>query len=390
MKKRIALTVFLAGVLAAVPVFSQNQRDETIMAQLDSKAAALAENLGNALKEANAQNVGVGQFAYRGSASPLGEYWRNQLTQALANVPGRAFAVLAGGAPTEWTVTGEIIEIAGTLRVYTQLIRVNSRDIAAAFHTDMEANIHLVQTIALADFAGGGNSWDNPIHYQIGFSDNPPLVSRMLEPDGADYFLLIPPDDGRLIMETSGDTDTYMEFFDGETERLLAENDDGGTGLNARIRHTVQAGRRYIAMVRGYSSRSSGEYNFFAYFQAQTQFAPDEHEPNDDPESAGLMSVGAPQTHNFHHADDVDWVQFQIEQGGRYTIHARGVNSNRLDTYIELFDANLNLIAEDDDSGEYRDSLLSLALDRGRYYLKVWCLNEEPDQPYTISITQDE
>jgi hypothetical protein len=65
------------------------------------------------------------------------------------------------------------------------------------------------------------------------------------------------------------------------------------------------------------------------------------------------------------------------------------VSSTRLDTYIELFDANINPIAEDDDGGAYRDSRLYLRLDSGLYYLKVWCLDDEPDQPYNISIVVD-
>jgi len=82
----------------------------------------------------------------------------------------------------------------------------------------------------------------------------------------------------------------------------------------------------------------------------------------------------------------VDWVKFQITQPGRYTIRARGVVSNRLDTYIELFDTNLTSIGEDDDGGEAVDSRLSLHLESGLYYLKVYCLDQNPDQPYTISI----
>jgi hypothetical protein len=62
------------------------------------------------------------------------------------------------------------------------------------------------------------------------------------------------------------------------------------------------------------------------------------------------------------------------------------VTSNRLDTYIELFDSNQNSIDEDDDGGEAVDSLLVLHLENGLYYLKVECLDERPNQPYTISI----
>jgi len=148
----------------------------------------------------------------------------------------------------------------------------------------------------------------------------------------------------------------------------------------------VRAGGRYIAMVRGWRPFISGPYGFRAYFSNHGLLPADEHEPNDEPSQATWIEIGTPQQHTFHHADDVDWVKFEVTRPGRHTIRARGVYSNLLDTYIELFDENLNLIAEDDDGGEDFDSRLSLFLDRGIYYLKVWFVGDEPDQPYIISI----
>jgi hypothetical protein len=46
-------------------------------------------------------------------------------------------------------------------------------------------------------------------------------------------------------------------------------------------------------------------------------------------------------------------------------------------------------IDEDDDGGESMDSRLSLNLESGLYYLKVECLDDTPNQPYTISIEAD-
>jgi hypothetical protein len=93
-----------------------------------------------------------------------------------------------------------------------------------------------------------------------------------------------------------------------------------------------------------------------------------------------------PQEHTFTTGDDIDWVKFRVSQAGRYTIRARGVNSPRLDTYIELYNEDRNLIDEDDDGGEDLDAHLSVRLRAGTYYLKVECFNSEPDQPYTIRV----
>jgi hypothetical protein len=232
------------------------------------------------------------------------------------------------------------------------------------------------------------NGFENPLSYEIGSDENVPVMNRTLDREDDDYFLLLPASDGQLIVETTGSTDTFMELYNAETRQKLAEDDDGGSRSNARIRYDVQAGQRYIAKVSGYDGET-GSYGFRAYIYVQVRLTPDEYEPDNDAASAKQIEIGTPQQHTFHNTNDVDWVKFQITRPGRYIIRTRGVNSNRLDTYIELFDSNLNSIDEDDDGGDGVDSRLSLHLENGLYYLKVECLDERPNQPYTISITSE-
>jgi hypothetical protein len=230
----------------------------------------------------------------------------------------------------------------------------------------------------------------SPLTVEIGTSVDAPVINRTLHSgEDQDFFLLALNRDGSLIMETTGSLDTYMELYDADSGSQIADNDDGGSSSNARIRQTVQAGRRYIAKVGGYDSGETGNYGFRAYMVEQIRIAPDEFEADDDFSSAKDISIGTPQQHTFHSGDDVDWVKFQITQAGRYIIRAQGVRSTRLDTYIELFDSDRNAIDENDDGGEDLDSLLLVRIQAGTYYLSVKCLDSEPDQPYTISITSE-
>jgi hypothetical protein len=233
----------------------------------------------------------------------------------------------------------------------------------------------------------GSNSWENPMSYEIGTEETATVVNRTLDSEDEDFFLLIPTRDARYTMETTGGTDTFMQLFD-ENRELLAEDDDGGERLNARIRHQLQSGRRYIVVISGYGSES-GSYGFQAFSSGGGVLSADEFEPDDDPSQATLIEIGTTQLHTFHSSDDVDWVQFRVTQPGRHIIRARGERTNRLDTYIELFDSNINSIAENDDGGDNLDSRLSQQLGNGLYYLKVWCVDEEPDQPYTISVERN-
>jgi hypothetical protein len=228
-------------------------------------------------------------------------------------------------------------------------------------------------------------SFNSPVAYEIGANEDAPTVNNLLERDDEHFYLLIPANDGQLIMETTGSTDTYMEFYDAESRQKLAQDDDGGRGENARIRYNVEAGKRYVAKVRGYDG-DSGSYGFHAWLIAIVRLNADQYEPDNDSASAKQIEVGTTQQHTFHNANDVDWVKFQITRAGRYTIHTRGVDSNRLDTYIELFDSKLSPIDEDDDGGEGVSSRLTLQLESGLYYLKIECLDDMPNQPYNVSI----
>jgi hypothetical protein len=488
----------------------------TPASQMDAAVKTLADGLNKKLIAGKAGKIAIGQFSYRGNAVPLGNYWINQLTGELANIPNRSYTVLSAGTTgADWTIAGEIIDTAeGAIRVYTRLIRTEDRAVEASFQFDFERNERIVAMLASGgsqdgrsssvapdalepdsfespvpyeigadanaqltnrtlhsgdedffllvpandgqltmettgnmdtymefynaetqeklgqnDDGGSGsnarirsnvqagkryiakvrgydrstgsygfrayisirttsNGFENPLAFEIGSDENVPVMNRNIDNEDEDYFLLVPANDGQLIAETTGGTDTFMELYNAETRQKLAEDDDGGTRSNARIRYNVEAGKRYIAKVRGYDG-DSGAYGFRAYIRVQVRLTPDEYEPNNDAASAKQIEIGTPQQHTFHNPNDVDWVKFQITQPGRYIIRARGVNSNRLDTYIELFDANQNSIDEDDDGGEGVDARLVLHLENGLYYLKVECLDENPSQPYTISIESE-
>ena len=86
----------------------------------------------------------------------------------------------------------------------------------------------------------------------------------MLESGDVDYFRIDVDASGTLEVYSSGRTDTYgyLEDAGGET---LRSNDDGGAGTNFRIAEDVSAGTYYVR-VRGYSSRTTGDYTLSVRF----------------------------------------------------------------------------------------------------------------------------
>jgi hypothetical protein len=396
MRRYLPLFFCFFVILPAV-LFGQSQPNP--LPELDSAVKSIAVDINKKIPAGAAQKIAIGQWVYRNSIPPLGFYWAIQLTEELTNLPGRSFTLVPGGAAgADLVISGEVVEIAGVIRIYTRLTRTSNNTIESSLHWDFAATPNL---IAMLLSGGGGSSsslpWDSyeidsreyPVLVEIAVGGNGTLINRTIHDENdADYFLLIPEQEGFLVMETTGDMDTVMEFFNADSDRSLDDDDDGGSGGNARIRYEVQAGRRYIAKVDGYSD-DTGSYGFRAYLVQQIRLDPDEYEADNDFSSAKTISIGVPQQHSFHSASDVDWVTFEVRQAGRYTIRARGVNSSRLDTYIELYDSNRDYIDDDDDGGENMDAFLTVNLQSGTYYVKVECLDDEPEEAYRITLEAD-
>ncbi|MCL2765068.1 MAG: hypothetical protein FWD40_07310 [Treponema sp.] len=77
------------------------------------------------------------------------------------------------------------------------------------------------------------------------------------------WFSVRAPRRGRLIMETSGNIDTFLEAFTDSYE-WIASDDDGGENYNARLEILAEANRTYLFRLRGYNREISGPYRIFS------------------------------------------------------------------------------------------------------------------------------
>jgi hypothetical protein len=373
------------------------QSPENPVPQLDDAVKSLAAELQKKIPAEGDPKVALSVWTYNDSAPAFSFYWAAQLTGELANIPDRSFVLVSGGT-ADWIVSGEIAGIANIIRVYTRLIRSGDRSIAASFHADFTLNEYIAEMLA----GGGGrssspalrdayepDSLENPPDAEIAGDNSGPVLNRTLHTEtDEDFFLLRPDKEGELTMETTGSIDTYMELYNAASRERLSSDDDGGSGNNACIRYQARSGEQYVVKIRGYDG-NTGSYGFRAWLTEPFRNDPDEYEDDNDFSSAKTITAGTLQQHSFTTGDDVDWVKFEADPGGAYTIRVRGVNTPRLDTYVELYDSNRSLLDQDDDGGDSLDSRLTARLRAGTYYLKVECLDNEPAQPYTITLTAD-
>jgi hypothetical protein len=140
--------------------------------------------------------------------------------------------------------------------------------------------------------------------------------------------------------------------------------------------------------VVGEVSRRQGRYTLRTSLRPAP--VPDAYEDDNSRATAKDISAGAQaQERTFSDSDDIDWVRITITEAGVYTIYTQA-NDGELDSYMELYDDEYDLIADDDDSGGNYDARIRLRLEPGTYYLKIRCLDVDliEDNRYTLQITR--
>jgi hypothetical protein len=205
------------------------------------------------------------------------------------------------------------------------------------------------------DLAGRLNVGSSPLQKRIDYSED------------RDWFridLLRPLDTEEVLkVETLGALDLVMELMD-EEGNVLMDDDDSGMENNPMIMVSGLDTGSYYAVVHGFSG-VVGDYEIMANVAVPVK---DEFEDDNSMISASQISAdGRQQRRNFSPMGDSDWVRFEVENDGRYTIKTAG----DIDTYIELYDGNGEMIEENDDGSDY-NAVIERYLSSGTYYLHVY------------------
>ena len=166
---------------------------------------------------------------------------------------------------------------------------------------------------------------------------------------------------------------------------MIGRDDDSGYQGNAKVTADLFSASPVYLRVSAYQG-ATGRYFLKTKFVPPTR--PDLFENDNTISTAKEILGGDSQARNFTDAGDVDWALLRIVRQGSYDIAATA-EDNYLDTFVQLFDGEGNLLGEDDDSGGYWNALLKTHLNPGTYYIRVSCIDKEPlEQPeYTLSVS---
>ena len=209
-----------------------------------------------------------------------------------------------------------------------------------------------------------------------------PLEKRIDYSDDRDWFrvdLLRPLDTEEVLkVETLGNLDLMMEMIDEYGNNIMTD-DDTGQDNNPMIMASGLEEGSYYFIVYGYSGET-GPYEIMANVMVPVK---DEFEDDNSMIAASVITADAvPQRRNFTPMGDEDWIQFEVQNQGRYLIRTRG----GLDTYMELYDGQGNMIDENDDGDDW-NAVIERYLETGMYYIKVYPYGSAgPDDIYEISV----
>ncbi|MCL2805285.1 MAG: hypothetical protein FWD26_05040 [Treponema sp.] len=172
-------------------------------------------------------------------------------------------------------------------------------------------------------------------------------------------------DSGILIVQTTGQTDTYLEAYDSD-RKLLMEDDDGGEGYNAKIEMLSRANTVYLFKLRGYNETESGRYQISADYKPMP--------------SMSAMRIGVSQDGNIVSREEY-WFSIQTTSPGLLIVETTGDT----DTFLEAYNENFHFLASDDDGGEDLNARIELAVSAGKtFYFKLKAYGDESG-PYRIS-----
>ena len=184
------------------------------------------------------------------------------------------------------------------------------------------------------------------------------------------------------LISAEGDSFLYLLA---EDERRLADNDDGGAGLDARIERDLTPGA-YIVEATTVGGRSRGPADFLLSVSRVTGC---------EPLHLGSLGLGLDLTASGSWTLDTCGSRFVVEhpahsylfdlpQGGRVRIDLTSENG---DPVLSLVSTSAGLIAANDDGGERRNSRIERYLEPGTYLLEATTYLERDYQPLMADFT---
>ncbi len=177
---------------------------------------------------------------------------------------------------------------------------------------------------------------------------------------------------GRMVLRTSGGTDTVGTLYS-STGAVLAVNDDGcGSAVNFCLVRMLNAGTYYVK-VDGFSTTSTGPYNLVA------RFAVDDY--GNSRGEAKLIAPSSTTNGRINSGSDVDYFKIQLPRAGQLILRTNGTTN----TVGTLYSATgTTIFVNDNGCSNALNFCIGRSLAAGTYYLKVDGFGTTATGPYSL------
>ena len=169
-----------------------------------------------------------------------------------------------------------------------------------------------------------------------------------------------------VTISMEGEFDGYLELADASGD-IVAQNDDGGEGVNPLIEnHVIGQSGQYTIVARAYGNSGAGPYRLFLNGGAST------------------LTPGRATQARLPLGEEHDW-SFTGELGSTVSISAE---SDAFDTFLELRGPNGSLIEQNDDGGDGTNSLIQnfRLPSSGTFSVRVRSYTRESGGNYTLRL----
>jgi hypothetical protein len=205
-----------------------------------------------------------------------------------------------------------------------------------------------------------------------------------------DQYTLTLPARGTLTLDMISTTIDSVLILADARRRRLAEDDDGGEKLNARISQVLEAGD-YIVVAKSLSA--TGQYTLRARFVAQDASPAPDVKPSclatpiaiNTKISRNLGSASCRVKDILGGTDSAfaDLHRFTIDRRGEVTIQ---LSSTAFDAYAHLLGSTRNVLAQDDDSGGNGNARITRTLEPGVYTVLANSTGARSTGAYTLQV----
>ncbi|MCL2243579.1 MAG: hypothetical protein FWC03_03825 [Treponema sp.] len=185
-------------------------------------------------------------------------------------------------------------------------------------------------------------------------------VSGNLQGAEVRWFSVRPSSAGVLIVETSGNADTYLQIYD-SSGAYISENDDGGTDYNARLEIFSEVNKSYIVKLSQLGNEPIS-YRILASFES----IPADAGNTTRARAVQIRPTDAVQVF-FRSSEESRWFRYDASARTMLTIYTSG----NMDTVLVLYDGQGRPIAENDDYNGNNNAYISETLNSGTVYIEV-------------------